>query len=163
MNRPKFSRRPYATVHSVFSYCMAYNVSRAARSSCLPGLRRGGGGRLAGATVLSCLVMTAGQVRLAPECVRRSQCAARHIPTQARRRTHLSGCRADLVHTATPDTTKQSCLCRVWCDGVNWTIAINVFKLQIFYRRQSRVAGQFTPLKRARHRQDSFVVSGVVV
>jgi len=115
------------------------------------------------ATVLSCLVMTAGQVRLAPECVRRSQCAARHIPTQTRRRTHLSGCRADLVHTATPDTTKQSCLCRVWCDGVNWTIAINVFKLQIFYRRQSRVAGQFTPLKRARHRQDSFVVSGVVV
>ena len=114
-------------------------------------------------TVLSCLVMTAGQVRLAPECVRRSQCAARHNPTQARRRTHLSGCRADLVHTATPDTTKQSCLCRVWCDGVNWTIAINLFKLQIFYRRRSRVAGQFTPLKRARHRQDSFVVSGVVV
>jgi len=29
---------------------------RAARRSCLPGLRRGGGGRQAGATVLSCLV-----------------------------------------------------------------------------------------------------------
>jgi len=116
------------------------------------------------ATVLSCLVMTAGQVRLAPECVRRSQCAARHIPTQARRRTHLSGCRADLVHTATPDTTKQSCLCRVWCDGVNWTIAkltCSNFKFSI--GDSPRVAGQFTPLKRARHRQDSFVVSGIVV
>jgi len=29
---------------------------QAARRSCLPGLRRGGGGRQAGATVLSCLV-----------------------------------------------------------------------------------------------------------
>ena len=29
---------------------------RAARRSCLPGLRRGGGGRQAGAAVLSCLV-----------------------------------------------------------------------------------------------------------
>jgi len=40
---------------------------RAARRSCLPGLRRGGGGRQAGATVLSCLVwrceLTAKQVR----------------------------------------------------------------------------------------------------
>ena len=151
MNRPKFSRRPYATVHSVFSYCMAYNVSRAARSSCLPGLRR------------DSLVLSCHDRRTSASCAGVRPAVAMRRPTQARRRTHLSGCRADLVHTATPDTTKQSCLCRVWCDGVNWTIAINVFKLQIFYRRQSRVAGQFTPLKRARHRQDSFVVSGVVV
>ena len=40
-----------------------------------------------------------------------------------------------------PDTTRQSCLCRVWRGGVNWTIAINVFRLQIFCRRQSWVDG----------------------
>ena len=34
---------------------------------------------------------------------------------------------------------RRSCLCRVWCGGVNWTIALNVFRLQIFCRRQSRV------------------------
>ena len=96
---------------------------RAARRSCLPGLRRGGGGRLAAATVLSCLVwrceLTAGQVRSASECVQRSHCATGRTPTQTRRRTHLSDCRADSVHTATPDTTKQSCLCRVWRGGVS--------------------------------------------
>ena len=37
--------------------------------------------------------MTAGQVRSASECVQRSHC--------------------DSIHTATPDTTKQSSLCRV--------------------------------------------------
>jgi len=96
---------------------------RAARRSCLPGMRRGGGGRQADATVLSCLVwrceLTTGQVRSASECVQRSHCAARHTPLQTRHRTHLSGCRADSVHTATPDTTKQSCRCRVWRVGVN--------------------------------------------
>jgi len=57
---------------------------RAARRSCLLCLRRGGGGRLAGAgraAVLSCLVRTI-KVRSASECVRRSHCAARHTPTQ---------------------------------------------------------------------------------
>ena len=34
----------------------------------------------------------------------------RHTSTQTRHRTHLSGGRADSVHTATPGTTKQSCL-----------------------------------------------------
>jgi len=106
---------------------------------------RRGGGRLAGAAVLSCLVcgceLTAGQVRSESECVRRSHYAAGRTPTQTRHRTHLSGCRADSVHTATPDTTKQSCRCRVWRNGVHWTIAINVFRLQIFCRRQSWVVG----------------------
>ena len=40
-----------------------------------------------------------------------------------------------------PDKTKRSCLHRVWCAGVNWTIATNVFRLRIFCRRQSRVVG----------------------
>jgi len=44
-------------------------------------------------------------------------------------------------HTATPDTTRQSCPCRVWLGCVTWTIAINVFRLQIFGRRQSSVVG----------------------
>jgi len=109
---------------------------REARRSCLPGLRRGGGGRQAGATVLSC-ELTTGQVRSTSECDRRSHCAARHTPTQTRRRTHLSGDRTDSVHTATPDTTKQSCLCRVWRGRANWTIATNVLRVQIFCRRQS--------------------------
>jgi len=38
-----------------------------------------------------------------------------------------------------PDTTRQSSLRRVWRGGVNWTIAINMPRLQIFRRRQSRV------------------------
>ena len=57
---------------------------RAARRSCLPGLHRGGG-RLAGAAVLSYLLrrceFTAGQVRSALECFWRSHCAAGHTPT----------------------------------------------------------------------------------
>jgi len=114
---------------------------QAARCSCLPGLRRGGGGRLAGAMVLSCLVwrckLTTGQVCSASECVRRSHCATGRTPTQTGHRTHLSGCRADSIHTATTDTTKQSSLCRVWLGNVSWIIAINVFRLQIFCRRRS--------------------------
>ena len=63
-----------------------------------------------------------------------------------------------------PHKTTLSCLCRVWCAGVNETIALNVFRLQIFCRRQSSVFGNIvTPPKRTRHRQDSFVVSGVAV
>ena len=102
---------------------------RAARLNCLPALRRGGGWQ-AGATVLSCVAVWIGsarQVRSASEYVRRSHCAAQHTPTQTSHRTHLSGGRADWIHTATPDTTRRSCLCRVWCAGVNWTIALNMF------------------------------------
>jgi len=33
------------------------------------------------------------------------------------------------------------CLCRLWCAHVNWTIAVNVFRLQIFCQRQSSVVG----------------------
>ena len=40
-----------------------------------------------------------------------------------------------------PDTTRRSCLCRVWSAGVNWTTALNVFRLRIFRRRQSSVVG----------------------
>jgi len=89
---------------------------RAARRSCLPGLRCGGGGRQAGAAVLSCLVwrceMTAGQVRSASECVRRTLRRRTHSDTDQTQNAPLC-CWDDSVHTATTDTTKQSCLCRV--------------------------------------------------
>jgi len=65
---------------------------RAARRSCLPGLRRGGGGRQAGATA------TAGRTPIQNALVGRS---------------------GRLSLTATPDTTRRSCLCRAWCAGVN--------------------------------------------
>ena len=51
-------------------------------------------------------------------------------PDTLRRSTYLSSGRADSVHTDTTDTTRRSCLYRVWCAGVNWTIALNVFILQ---------------------------------
>ena len=53
------------------------------------------------------------------KCVlRRSASSGRTAPPDTlRHRTHLSGGRADSVHTATPDTTKQSSLC---LSGVNW-------------------------------------------
>ena len=38
----------------------------------------------------------------------------------------------------TPDTTKQSSLCRVWRGGVNWTVAINVFTPHVFCLELSR-------------------------
>jgi len=52
------------------------------------------------------------------KCVlRRSASGGRTVPPDTLRRTaYLSGCRADSIHTATPDTTKQSCLCRFWCE-----------------------------------------------
>ena len=86
-------------------------------------------------------------------------------PDTLRRWTHLSGGRADSIHTATPDATRRSCLCRVWCAAV-WTGRLlwtcSDFKFSV---GDSPVLSgiQFTPPKRTRHRQDSFVVSGVAV
>jgi len=74
-----------------------------------------------------------------PHQTRHGQDGPVRPPDALRRRAHLSGGRADSVHTATPDTTRRSCLCRVWCAGVNRTIAANVFRLQVSCRRPSRV------------------------
>ena len=61
-------------------------------------------------------------------------------------------------------TTKQSCLCRVWRGSVDWTIPINVFRLQIFCRRQSCVVGNPVHAAEADATQTrQFVVSGVAV
>jgi len=77
----------------------------------------GGGGRLAGAAVLSCLVwwceLTSGQVRFASECVQRSHYAARHTLIQTRHRTHLSG-RLNSHHHTRHDKTVQSVSCLAW-------------------------------------------------
>jgi len=51
---------------------------RAARRSCLPGVRRGGGGRQAGATVLSCLLW---RCELSRPDRTGSAWATRHTPT----------------------------------------------------------------------------------
>ena len=80
---------PTACLHFAWRTTSLRVDGLAARPSCLAGLRRGGSGRARDAT-------------------------ARRTPTQTRHRTHLSGGWADSKHTATPDTTKQSCLCRVW-------------------------------------------------
>ena len=131
---------------------------RAARRSCLPGLRSGGGGRLAGAAVLSCLLGRC-ELTAADKCVLRRVSGVRAAPPDTLRhrpdtqRTCLE-VGADSVHTATPNTTKQSRLCRVWRGGVNWTIAINVLRRREF---------EFTLPKRMRCRQDCFVVSDVAM
>jgi len=63
--------------------------------------------------------------------------AYRTVPTDRRSTRTL----LDPIYTGTPDTTKQSCLCRVWRGGVNWIIAVNVLRLSNFCRRQSWVVG----------------------
>ena len=88
---------------------------RVARRSCLPGLRCGGG-RQAGATVLSCLVCPCELSRRdkcnASECVRRSHCAARHTPTQ-NAPIWLSGRLSSHRHTR-HDKTVLSVSCLAW-------------------------------------------------
>ena len=120
--RPSYMQQSTACLHFAWRTTSLCVVGRAARRSCLPGLRRGGGGRQAGATVLSCLVWRCNLSRPDMCVLRRSASGGRTASPdtlrQTRHRTHLSGCRSDSVHTATPDTTKLSSLCRVWRGGV---------------------------------------------
>ena len=93
-------------------------VERLGVAACLACVvTRGGGGRQAGATVLSCLVwrceLSVPDRPTGSFCVGVLPAVAlrrRHTSTQTRYRTHLSGGRADSIHTATPGTIKQSCL-----------------------------------------------------
>ena len=135
---------------------------RAARSGCLPGLRRGGGGRLAGATVLSCLVwrceLTSGQVRSASECVRRSHCAARYTPTTQNALVGWWGRLNSHRHTRHDKTVQSvSCLvCRCELDNCSERVQTSSFlSATVLSCRESK----FTLPKRTRHRQDIFVVS----
>jgi len=89
----------------------------AARRSCLAGLRRGGG-RQAGAAVLSCLVwrceLTAGQVGSVSECVRRSHCAAGRTPTHAERALVGRSGRLNSHRHTRHDKTVLSVSCLAW-------------------------------------------------
>ena len=50
------------------------------------------------------------QLARAPDTAGVTAATAGRTQTQTGHRTHLSGGRADSVHTATPETTKQSCV-----------------------------------------------------
>ena len=67
-----------------------------------------------------------------------------------------------LIHTATPDTTKLSCLRRVRFGGVNWTTQ-DCHRQKIRSLNTFRAIVQFPPARHTRHRQDCFVVSDVAV
>jgi len=58
-------------------------------------------------------VWAVGRLGVAACVAAATAATSRRTPTQTRHRTHRSGGRADSVHTATPDTTKKSCLCCV--------------------------------------------------
>ena len=66
------------------------------------------------------------------------------------------------LHAAKPDTTKQSCLCRVWRSGVNWTIVISVFRLQFSLSATVVRCRESKPHRRGRHDTDRTVSSGRV-
>jgi len=63
------------------------------------------------------------------------------------------------IHTATPDTTKLSCLCRVRFGGVNWILP-TIRRQKILSLNTFRAIVQFTPAHQTRHRQHCLVVSG---
>ena len=88
-------------------------------------------------------------------CVRVRPAVALRRPTHSDTERTCLAVEPTHFHTSTPDTTKQSCPCRVRRGGVNWTVAINVIRLQIFCRLDSlELSGiQFTPPKRTRNRR----------
>ena len=60
-----------------------------------------------------------------------------------------------------PDTTRRSCLCRVWRGGVNWTIANNVFRLYFFCSPTVLSCRESSSYRRGRHDADRTVLSGL--
>jgi len=126
-------------MHSLFTFCVAYNVAACGRSggyrrSCLPGLRCGGGGRQAGATVLSCPVWrcelswpdhptSAFCVRVRPAVA--PAVLACNAPPDTLQHCERTCKAVGPTQFTPPHQTQQdgpSRLCRVWCAGVNWTI-----------------------------------------
>jgi len=100
---------------------------RADRPSCLPGLRRRGGGHANGVQTLRPIELE-GRRTIAwdevsahrRDCLRDRRCAQRRADTEERTLQYtVKDCRADSVHTAALDTTKLSRLCRLWRVGVN--------------------------------------------
>ena len=101
---------PTACLHFTWRTTSLRVGGLAATPICLPGLRRGG---------IACA--TAATARRTPTQVRQKRTRLAVGPTRF-----------------TPDTTKQSSLCRVWRGGVNWTVAINVFTPHVFCLELSR-------------------------
>jgi len=68
-----------------------------------------------------------------------------------------------LVHTATPDTTRLSCPCRVRFGGLKWIPATtqDCRRRKILSLNTFGATVQFTSPHQTRHRQDRLVVSGV--
>jgi len=63
-----------------------------------------------------------------------------------------------------PDTTRRSCLYRVWRGDVNWTIPINVSDFQFSAGDSLKLSRiQFTPPMQTRRRQDCFVGSDLTM
>jgi len=58
-----------------------------------------------------------------------------------------------------PDTTRQSCLRRVWCAGVNWTIALNVLRLRISCRATVLSCRESSSRRRLGRNTDKTVLS----
>ena len=81
----------------------------AARRSCLPGLRRGGGGRQAGATVLSGLVWRCEL----------DDCSERRVQTSDSLSATVLSRRESNLH-AEADRTRTGLFCRVSPGCVNW-------------------------------------------
>ena len=72
----------------------------------------------------------------------------------------VAACLACVVAAAVDRQARQSC--RVWCAGVNWTIALNVSRLkQFFCRRQSLSCRVSSSRRRGRHDTDRTVLSGL--
>jgi len=67
-----------------------------------------------------------------------------------------------LVHTATPDTTRLSCLCRVRFGGVNWIPDSSRLSPTENLKSEHVIIAivQFRPPSQTRHRLNCLVVSG---
>ena len=147
----RFARmqQPTACLHFAWRTTSLRVGGRAARRRCLPG-----GGRQAGATVLSCLVW---RCELSQSDCRTSAFCVGVRPTQTRHWTHLSGGRADSTH----QTRQNSPVCVV--SGVACELALTNFVYIFTYREISHEieisqsvksfinASAYRPIGRYRH------------
>jgi len=159
----RFSHMQQSTACLHFAWCTtSLRVGgRVARHSWLPGLCRGGG-RQAGATVLSCLVwrceLTAGQVHSASEC---------HLAVACTLNTECTCLAVGPTQFTPPHQTRQNSPVCVVSGVAVWIgqllLTCSDFKFSVGGDSLELSGIQFTPPKQTSHRQDSFIVSGVAV
>ena len=132
-----YMQQPTACLHFAWRITSLRVGGHAARRSCLPGLRRGGGGRLAGAAILSFLVwwceLSQPDRPAFSVKVRRAVAPAVPAPPDTPRRTDRAV--GPTQFTPPHQTRQDGPVCVV--SGVHWKTALNVFRLQIFCLRQS--------------------------